>query len=72
MNVGFNIEVKYPNVNECEEFQLVDADLNVFVDAVLSCVYNFGGSRSIIFSSFHPETCLMLNAKVLNHFFSIS
>jgi len=38
-------------------------ELNSFVDTVLTMVYNLGGSRNIIFSSFHPDICLMLSFK---------
>ena len=66
-NTGFNIEVKYPDAKEISENQLSPYELNEFVDAVLKCVYDHAGDRKILFSSFHPETCLMLNMKQPNY-----
>ncbi|CAG8517848.1 33345_t:CDS:2, partial [Racocetra persica] len=66
VNIGFNIEVKYPMVVEAEEFKLHPfyTELNSFCDAILKCVYEHAQSeRKIIFSSFHPEICLMLAFK---------
>lgn len=63
--VGFNIEIKYPMLFESEQ-QGLDTyalELNTFVDAVLKLVYDLGGKRNIIFSSFHPDVCLLLSFK---------
>ena len=65
--IGFNIEVKFPSLDEVEKDALSLIDLNVFVDQVLKCIYENAGDRSIILSSFHPETCLMLNMKQPNY-----
>ncbi|KAI3637904.1 hypothetical protein MIR68_004553 [Amoeboaphelidium protococcarum] len=66
-NIGFNIEVKYPTEQEAEQFGFKGSDLNVFVDQILHCVFDYAGSRPILFSSFHPEACLMLNMKQSNY-----
>ncbi|CAG8571179.1 17736_t:CDS:2 [Racocetra fulgida] len=69
VNIGFNIEVKYPMVVEAEEFNLHPfyTELNSFCDAILKCVYEHAQpERKIMFSSFHPETCLMLSFKQPN------
>ncbi|CAG8482851.1 3018_t:CDS:10 [Gigaspora margarita] len=66
INIGFNIEVKYPMIDEAEEFELPTfyTELNIFCDKILECVYTHSQpERKIIFSSFHPETCLMLAFK---------
>ena len=38
-------------------------ELNSFVDTVLTKVYDLGNARNIIFSSFHPDICLLLSFK---------
>ena len=38
-------------------------ELNSFVDSVLTKVYDLGGQRNIIFSSFNPDICLLLSFK---------
>ena len=67
-SIGFNIEMKYPMLFESEEQEMdtYAVELNSFVDTVLATVYNFIGSqpsRPIIFSSFNPDICLLLNFK---------
>lgn len=64
-NIGFNIEMKYPMLNESEEHDM-DAyaiELNSFVDTVLTKVYDLGKKRKMIFSSFNPDICLLLSFK---------
>ena len=65
-DVGFNIEMKYPMLFESEEqgMDTYAVELNSFVDIVLKQVYDLGGKkRNIIFSSFHPDICLLLSFK---------
>lgn len=64
-HVGFNIEMKYPMLFESEEQGMDNyaVELNSFVDTVLAKVYDLGKGRNIIFSSFHPDICLMLSFK---------
>lgn len=38
-------------------------ELNSFVDTVLRTVYELGGQRNVIFSSFNPDICLLLSFK---------
>lgn len=66
---GFNIEVKYPMIDEAEQDELVQfQELNIYVDTILECVYDHAKQdRHIIFSSFHPEICLALNLKQPNY-----
>ena len=65
LEVGINIEMKYPMLFESEEqgMDTYAVELNSFVDTVLTMVYDLGGNRNIIFSSFHPDICLMLSFK---------
>lgn len=70
--IGFNIEVKYPMLDEAEEanIPLYSFELNRFVDRVLQEVYDHDQThpdRNIIFSSFHPDICLLLNMKQPNY-----
>ncbi|KAH3661910.1 hypothetical protein OGAPHI_006089 [Ogataea philodendri] len=64
-NVGFNIECKYPMLDEAEHEDIgqVAIDLNFWVDTVLKVVYDNADGRDIIFSSFHPDICVLLSLK---------
>lgn len=64
-NVGFNIECKYPMLDESEkqEMEWYAIELNAWVDTVLKCVYDHAGERDIVFSSFHPAVCILLSLK---------
>jgi glycerophosphodiester phosphodiesterase len=65
LDVGFNIEMKYPMLFESEEHEMdtYAVELNSFCDTVLTKVYDLGGKRNIIFSSFNPDICLLLSFK---------
>lgn len=67
-DTGFNIEMKYPMLweGEEEEMDTYAVELNSFVDTVLQKVYDLGDGRNIIFSSFHPDICLLLSFKQPN------
>ncbi|KAF9203827.1 Glycerophosphocholine phosphodiesterase [Haplosporangium sp. Z 27] len=70
--IGFNIEVKYPMLDEAEDanIPLYAFEINRFVDRILQEVYdheNMHPDRNIIFSSFHPDICLLLNMKQPNY-----
>ena len=63
---GFNIEMKYPTAQEAGMFGLRPWERNAFVDRVLDVVHAdvaAGRSRSIMFSSFDPDVCLLLARK---------
>ncbi|AMD19633.1 HCL518Cp [Eremothecium sinecaudum] len=64
-NVGFNIECKYPMVDEAEEEEVspINVELNHWVDTVLEVVFENAKGRDIIFSSFQPNVCIMLSLK---------
>lgn len=64
-SVGFNIEMKYPMLSESEDEEMdhYAVELNSFVDTVLEKVYELGKGRNMIFSSFNPDMCLLLNFK---------
>lgn len=67
-DISFNIEMKYPMLWESvdEEMDTYAIELNSFVDTVLAMVYNMSNKRQIIFSSFHPDICLLLSFKQPN------
>ncbi|CAO3655036.1 unnamed protein product [Mucor hiemalis] len=69
ISAGFNIEVKYPMIDEAEQDDLTQfQELNIYVDTILECIYDHAQqNRHIIFSSFHPEICLALNLKQPNY-----
>ncbi|GBC00079.1 hypothetical protein RclHR1_03740003 [Rhizophagus clarus] len=70
IHIGFNIEVKYPMIDEAEADGLPAyyTELNLFVDTILQCVYDHAQEkRNVIFSSFHPDICLMLAFKQPNY-----
>ena len=66
-SVGFNMEMKYPMLHEseAEEMDTYAVEINSFVDAVLTTVYDHLGpdGRDMIFSSFNPDICLLLSFK---------
>lgn len=64
-NVGFNIECKFPMLDEAEEEELgqIMMEMNHWVDTVLKIVFDNANGRDIIFSSFHPDVCIMLSLK---------
>lgn len=64
-NVGFNIECKYPMTDEAEQEDIgqIAVEMNHWVDTVLQVVYDNANGRDIMFSSFHPDVCVMLSLK---------
>lgn len=65
-NVGFNIELKYPMLDEAEQESMgeIAIDINFYVDTILKVIYDENkNGRDIIFSSFHPDVCLLLSLK---------
>ncbi|KAF3915237.1 Tankyrase-2 [Dactylellina cionopaga] len=64
-DIGFNIELKYPMLDEAEaeEMDNLGIELNLWLDKILKIVYEHGEGRDIIFSSFHPDICLMASFK---------
>ncbi|WPK27705.1 hypothetical protein PUMCH_005102 [Australozyma saopauloensis] len=65
-NVGFNIEIKYPMLDEAQKEDMGDIafDMNFYIDTILKVIYDENVSgRDILFSSFHPDICLILSLK---------
>ncbi|OXV07336.1 hypothetical protein Egran_04899, partial [Elaphomyces granulatus] len=63
--VSFDIELKYPMLFEAGDWKMDPhaMELNRFLDNILHVVYEFGGNRSLFFSSFSPELCMLLAMK---------
>ncbi|KAG6580004.1 glycerophosphodiester phosphodiesterase gde1 [Phytophthora cinnamomi] len=62
--VGLNIEIKYPdNFFRAAMRNLSCFAINAYLDRVLQCVFDYGGSRRIFFSCFDPSVCIALRAK---------
>jgi hypothetical protein len=49
--------------SEEEEMDTYAIELNSFVDTILAKVYDMGGGRDMLFSSFNPDICLLLSFK---------
>ncbi|KAJ2158762.1 Glycerophosphocholine phosphodiesterase [Coemansia sp. RSA 552] len=73
-HVGFDIEVKYPMPDEADDAGISGSfEINLFVDRILDVVFRYTGApgsprrsrRPIVFSSFHPDICLLLAHKVV-------
>ncbi|KAL8744154.1 MAG: hypothetical protein Q9190_003571 [Brigantiaea leucoxantha] len=61
----FNVEMKYPMLWEAEDRNMdhFAPEINAYVDIVLSTINRLAGKRSITFSSFSPEVCILLALK---------
>ncbi|PIA16989.1 Glycerophosphoryl diester phosphodiesterase, partial [Coemansia reversa NRRL 1564] len=74
---GFDIEIKYPMPDEADSVGMATSfEVNLFVDRILDVIYSYVGDpsapesqrsskyRPILFTSFHPDICLLLAHKV--------
>ncbi|KAF2462806.1 GDPD-domain-containing protein [Lindgomyces ingoldianus] len=59
--VAFDIELKYPMLWEAEDWKmdLYGVEFNLYIDTILDLIYKYGGNRSILFTSFSPELCIL-------------
>ncbi|KAL1123856.1 hypothetical protein AAG570_001626 [Ranatra chinensis] len=63
-SVGFNIEIKWTMQLKDGTYEFYHPfDLNLYLDTVLEVVLQYGGSRNIVFSCFHPDICSMIRLK---------
>ncbi|MCJ1384208.1 Glycerophosphocholine phosphodiesterase, partial [Xylographa soralifera] len=55
----------YPMLFEADDWKMdpYSIELNKFVDTILNTVNNHSANRSIFFSSFSPEICILLSIK---------
>lgn len=71
-DIGLNLEIRYPTLSDCNRLQLRNpTEVNFTIDAVLSVVYantlsSAGSARRLLFSSFSPAACAVLNWKQPN------
>ncbi|VVC38349.1 Carbohydrate-binding-like fold,Spaetzle,PLC-like phosphodiesterase, TIM beta/alpha-barrel [Cinara cedri] len=64
INVGFNVELKWSMELLDGTFELDNPfDMNLFVDIILKTTFENAGLRSIVYSCFHPDVCIMLKMK---------
>ncbi|XP_035828637.1 putative glycerophosphocholine phosphodiesterase GPCPD1 homolog 2, partial [Aplysia californica] len=63
-NTGFNIEIKYPLVDINGVWEMENyLDVNETVNVILEDVFKCAGTRKIVFSSFDPDICILLQLK---------
>ena len=63
-HIGFNVEVKYPTRDEFEEHGMQHVfEINEHCDRILEVTFAECDDRPILFSSFHPDICLLLSLK---------
>ena len=70
LSLGICINIKYPTVSQRNSFKILKdtSDAHGFVERILKLVYdNASRSRSIIFSSFNPSICSIINWKQPNY-----
>eukprot|EP01133_Synstelium_polycarpum_P004303 gene4303-5026_t len=60
---GFNIEIKYPDIEKETELRLNNVSRNAYVDAILAVVFEHAGNRQVMFSSFDPDICVITALK---------
>ena len=64
-SAGFNIELKYPMLDESEDDSIGQTapEMNHFCNTILAMVYDKYKGRNVIFSSFHPDICVLMTLK---------
>lgn len=61
---GFNVEIKYPQEKVDGEFEEINFyDRNKYVDIILRVVMRAAGHRRVVFSSFDPDICILVQRK---------
>ncbi|KAH8198616.1 hypothetical protein TruAng_007206 [Truncatella angustata] len=64
-DVNFDIELKYPMLWECPYWEMEPywTEMNEYIDTTLDTVFELAGNRSIFFTCFNPEVCILLSMK---------
>jgi glycerophosphoryl diester phosphodiesterase len=62
-SVGFNIEIKYPDVDEAEANHLAMAEINFYVDKIINASLEKAKNRHLVFSSFHTDVIIGVKLK---------
>jgi glycerophosphoryl diester phosphodiesterase len=68
LSCGFNIEIKYPHLEEAESNDLHNCEINTFCDRILDVIAKYGTDRDVLFSSFHPDICFLMCFKQVYFF----
>ncbi|PVZ97748.1 hypothetical protein BB558_006280 [Smittium angustum] len=66
-DAGFNLEIKYPIIDEIDWHQFENAyEINFFVDTIINQIFKslVKKDRTIVLSSFHPGICSLLSHKI--------
>eukprot|EP01119_Soliformovum_irregulare_P014422 TRINITY_DN3946_c0_g1_i3.p1 TRINITY_DN3946_c0_g1~~TRINITY_DN3946_c0_g1_i3.p1 ORF type:complete len:617 (+),score=134.66 TRINITY_DN3946_c0_g1_i3:39-1889(+) len=66
IEVGFNIEIKYPDTIQ-EEIYYSQKQRNDYLDKILEVLFDHIGERLVIISSFDPDICLLLALKQIKY-----
>jgi glycerophosphodiester phosphodiesterase len=61
IDVGFNVEIKYPDVLDFKECHAKER--NQMVDLILNVIFENAGPRPLYISSFDPEICILCQQK---------
>ncbi|EGG13932.1 hypothetical protein DFA_11693 [Cavenderia fasciculata] len=62
-DVGFMVEIKYPNIAMQNLRKFTAPERNEFVDIILNVVFNEAGDRKIVFLTFDPDIAMLLRTK---------
>jgi len=63
-HVGFNVEIKWTMKRKDGTYELNHPfELNLYLDIILRSILQYGESRKIVLSCFHPDICTMLRLK---------
>ncbi|KAK7965164.1 hypothetical protein PG988_010168 [Apiospora saccharicola] len=64
-DISFDIELKYPMLSEVDDWGLEPyaTEMNQYLDDILDVVFELGKDRSIFFTCFNPEICILLSTK---------
>lgn len=65
LGVTDNHQLEYPMLWECPYWEMEPywTEMNEYIDTTLDVVYELAGNRSIFFTCFNPEVCILLSIK---------
>jgi len=61
IDVGFNVEIKYPDNGVLAKSNYLER--NSYVNYILEVIFSHANNRSLYFSSFDPDICILLSRK---------
>lgn len=62
-SVGFNIEIKYADLEEAESNSLHMPELNFYIDKIMELSVTKAKGRKLVFSSFHTDAIIGIRLK---------